>query len=71
MELLSEVGVCQPLQEARQLVKSAYSLQADVLRELLEYHMSIKTVRLRLRLGREASLALGGQARSGHAADGQ
>ena len=35
LEMLSEVGVRQPLQEARELTESTYSLRADVLRELL------------------------------------
>ena len=56
LELLSEVGVRQPLQEARELVESAYSLRADVLRELLQHCKNVKTVRLCLQLGREASL---------------
>ncbi len=56
LELLSDVGVRQPLQEARELVQSAYSLRADVLRELLQRCTSVKTVRLCLQLGREASL---------------
>lgn len=56
LELLSEVGVRQPLQEARELVESTYSLRADVLRELLHRCTSVKTVRLCLQLGREASL---------------
>jgi hypothetical protein len=56
LELLSDVGVRQPLQEARELVESAYSLRADVLRELLQHCTSVKTVRLCLQLGREASL---------------
>ncbi|WP_454764036.1 type IV toxin-antitoxin system AbiEi family antitoxin domain-containing protein [Cupriavidus campinensis] len=56
LELLSDVGVRQPLQEARELVESAYSLRADVLRELLQRCTSIKTVRLCLQLGREGSL---------------
>jgi hypothetical protein len=56
LELLSEVGVRQPLQEARELVESAYSLRADVLQELLQHCTSVKTVRLCLQLGREASL---------------
>ena len=56
LELLSEVGVRQPLQEARELVESAYSLRADVLRELLQRCTSVKTVRLCLQLGREAAL---------------
>jgi len=56
LEMLSEVGVRQPLQEARELVESAYSLRADVLRELLQHCKSVKTVRLCLQLGREGSL---------------
>lgn len=56
LELLSDVGVRQPLQEARELVESTYSLRVDVLRELLQRCTSVKTVRLCLQLGREASL---------------
>lgn len=56
LELLSEVGVRQPLQEARELVESTYSLRADVLRNLLQRCTSVKTVRLCLQLGREGSL---------------
>lgn len=56
LELLSEVGVRQPLQEARELVESTYSLRADVLSELLQRCTSVKTVRLCLQLGREGTL---------------
>jgi len=56
LEVLSEVGVRQPLQEARELTESTYSLRADVLRELLQRCTSVKTVRLCLQLGRERSL---------------
>ena len=56
MEVLSEVGVRQPLQEARELAESTYSLRADVLNELLQRCTSVKTVRLCLQLGRELSL---------------
>ena len=55
LEVLSEVGVRQPLQEARELVESAYSFRADVLRELLQRCTSVKTVRLCLQLGKEKS----------------
>jgi hypothetical protein len=44
LELLSEVGVRQPLQEARELMESAYNLRADVLRELLKCCTNVKTV---------------------------
>jgi hypothetical protein len=56
LELLSEVGVRQPLQEAKELMESAFNLRADVLRELLKRCTSVKTVRLCLQLGRESSL---------------
>jgi hypothetical protein len=56
LELLSEIGVRQPLQEAKEILESAYSLRADVLRELLKRCTSVKTVRLCLQLGRESSL---------------
>ncbi len=56
LEMLSEVGVRQPLQEARELAESAYSLRADVLRDLLQRCTSVKTVRLCLQLGRELAL---------------
>ena len=56
LEMLSEVGVRLSLQEAREIVESAYNLRADVLRELLQHCTSVKTVRLCLQLGRESSL---------------
>jgi len=56
LEVLSEVGVRQPLQEARELVESTYSLRGDVLRDLLQRCTSVKTVRLCLQLGRERAL---------------
>ena len=56
LEMLSEVGVRQPLQEARELTEGAYSLRADVLRDLLQRCNSVKTVRLCLQLGRELAL---------------
>ena len=56
LELLSDVGVRQPLQEARELTEGTYNLRADVLRELLQHCTSVKTVRLCLQLGRELSL---------------
>lgn len=56
LELLSEVGVRQSLQEARELVESTYSLRADVLRALLQRCTSVKTVRLCLQFGQEGSL---------------
>jgi hypothetical protein len=56
LEVLSEVGVRQPLQEAKELMESAYNLRSDVLRDLLKCCTSVKTVRLCLWLGRESSM---------------
>ncbi len=56
LEMLSEVGVRQPLQEAREIAEGLYSLRADVLRELLLRCTSVKTVRLCLQLGGELSM---------------
>lgn len=56
LEMLSEVGVRQPLQEARELTEGTYSLRADVLSDLLQRCNSVKTVRLCLQLGRELAL---------------
>lgn len=56
LEMLSEVGVRQSLQEARELIEGAYSLRADVLRDLLQRCTSVKTVRLCLQHGRELGL---------------
>lgn len=56
LELLDEVGVRQPLQEAREIAEGAYNLRANVLVDLLKRCTSVKTVRLCLQLGRELSL---------------
>jgi hypothetical protein len=56
LELLSDVGVRQPLQEARDLLEGTPSLRAAVLQELLERCKQVKTVRLCLTLGRELNL---------------
>lgn len=56
LELLSDVGVRQPLQEARDLLEGTPSLRAAVLQELLARCKQVKTVRLCLTLGRELSM---------------
>ena len=56
LEVFSEVGVRQPIQEARELAESAHSLRAGVLRDLLMRCTNVKTVRLCLQFGRELSL---------------
>lgn len=56
LEVLSDVGIRQPMPEARELAESSYSLRADVLRRLLRRCTNIKTVRLCLQFGRELSL---------------
>jgi hypothetical protein len=57
LEVLSDVGVRQSLQEARELTQSAHTLRSDVLRELLRSCTSVKTVRLCLQLGKELALS--------------
>ena len=56
LEVLSDVGVRQPLQEARELTQGTHTLRANVLMELLRLCVSIKTVRLCLNLGKELKL---------------
>lgn len=56
LELLSEVGVRQPLQEAREILEGTYNLRAEVLNQLLTRCTSVKTVRLCLQLGHELRL---------------
>ncbi len=56
LEVFSEVGVRQPLTEARELAESAYNLRPNVLDDLLQRCSSVKTVRLCLQFGRELSL---------------
>jgi hypothetical protein len=56
LELLSDVGVRQPLQEARDLLEGTPSLRATVLQELLARCKQVKAVRLCLTLGRELDL---------------
>jgi len=61
LELLDEVGVRQPLQEARDIAEGTYSLRAEVLMDLLKRCTSVKTVRLCLRFGGELSLPWAGK----------
>jgi hypothetical protein len=61
LELLDEVGVRQPLQEAKEIAESTYNLRAEVLMDLLKRCTSVKTVRLCLKLGRELSLPWAGK----------
>lgn len=61
LELLDEVGVRQPLQEAREIAEGTYNLRAEVLMDLLKVCTSVKTVRLCLTLARELSLPWAGK----------
>jgi Transcriptional regulator, AbiEi antitoxin, Type IV TA system/Transcriptional regulator, AbiEi antitoxin N-terminal domain len=56
LELLSDVGVRQPIEEARELLGAVPSLRAAMLQELLARCRQVKTVRLCLTLGRELGL---------------
>ena len=51
--MLSEVGLRQQLQEARDLVRTSETLRGDIMLDLLKHCVSVKTVRLCLQLGRE------------------
>ena len=61
LELLDEVGVRQPLQEAREIAEGTYNLRAEMLMDLLKRCTSVKTVRLCLTLARELSLPWAGK----------
>ena len=56
LELLSDVGVRQPLHEARDVLEGATSLRAAVLQDLLAQCRQVKTVRLCLTLGQDLNL---------------
>jgi Transcriptional regulator, AbiEi antitoxin, Type IV TA system/Transcriptional regulator, AbiEi antitoxin N-terminal domain len=56
LELLSDVGVRQPLQEARELTRSTHTLRPEVMQQLLRSCTNVKTVRLCLQLGNEFEL---------------
>lgn len=56
LELLSDVGKTQLLDEARQLVESLYTLRETVLDQLLAHTTRIKVIRLAELLGRELTL---------------
>lgn len=56
LEVLSDVGVRQPLDDARDLLAGVPALRATVLQELLSRCKQVKTVRLCLTLGRELNL---------------
>lgn len=56
LEMLNEVGVRQPLEEARKVMEGTYTLRVDALRTLLKACTSVKTVRLCLQWGKELSL---------------
>jgi hypothetical protein len=56
LELLSEVGVRQPLEEARNILEGTPYLRAAVLQELLARCRQVKTVRLALMIGQELGL---------------
>ena len=56
LELLSDVGKAQPLEEARQLVELLHTLREKLLDQLLEHTTRIKVVRLAELLARELAL---------------
>lgn len=56
LEMLSEVGVRQPLQEAREIMETTHTIRSAVLNDLLQRCTSVKTVRLCLQFARELDL---------------
>ncbi len=64
LELLSDVGKTQSLEEARQLVETLRSLREKVLNELLTHTTRIKVLRLADLLARELELSWAPLARS-------
>jgi hypothetical protein len=56
LEMLSEVGTRQTLDEARELAQTTDTLRYEELQRLLQACRSVKTVRLALTLGRELEL---------------
>lgn len=63
LELLSDVGKTQSLEEARQLVETLRTLREKTLDELLAHTTRIKVVRLAELLGRELDLPWAGTAK--------
>ena len=55
LEMLSEVGLRQPLQEAREIAGSTHHLRSRVLSQLLEHCTSVKTVRCACKWARNCS----------------
>ena len=56
LEMVSDIGVRQPLQEARDLLEAAASLRSSALQELLARCTRVKTVRLCLTLRKDLAL---------------
>jgi hypothetical protein len=56
LEMLSEVGVHQEIEEARNIMEGARALRPDVLRTLLQNCRRVKVVRLCLRWARDLNL---------------
>ena len=56
LEMLSEVGVRQPVQEAREIMEATQTIRSGVLKDLLQQCTSIKTVRLCLLFARDLAL---------------
>ena len=56
LEMLSEVGVRQTLQEAKELTESCYTLRPAVLFSLLQQCVSVKTINLCKSLGKKLAM---------------
>lgn len=70
LEMLSEVGVRQSIEEARHIMESARSLRPEVLRKLLQECVRVKVVRLCTQWAEELKLPWSSDARKAGAQSG-
>lgn len=63
LEMLSDVGVGQPIEEARNIMEGARSLRSEVLTPLLRHCLRVKVIRLCVQWAEELNLPWAGEAR--------
>jgi hypothetical protein len=63
LEMLSEVGVRQPIEEARNIMEGVRSLRSEVLAPLLRHCLRVKVIRLCVQWAEELNLPWAGEAR--------
>jgi len=72
LEMLSDVGVGQPVEEARRIMEGVRSVRPEVLADLLRHCLRVKVIRLCVQWAEELKLPWAGQARGSarHTHDG-